>query len=294
VNIPRNKTLNQMESTATWLIMLARFGRLIFSLAIIGIGVETLICSYVSSHSLGPHYKVVPVIPWLPAIPSLVYLVGAISILCGAGFLFQRTLVVSSITLGALMLLCGLAFDVPRRPNLMSAEWRTNVLEPIAIGSLAWLGPGLGGIPRWLHRASCYLLAFALIVFGIAHFQVLTFIASLVPGWIPWHWFWTVFFGVAFISAGVSFAAGFLLRWAALGVGLMFALFTVTIHLPPVLNFFRALGATQDPDKWSDVFIVLALWGGSWALARDLCDRRDLSLEADSNRDRALDRPIRR
>jgi len=267
-----------MDRTVTWLIMLARFGRLLFSLAIIGIGVETLICSYVSSHSLGPHYKVVPVIPWPPAIPSLAYAVGAILIFCGAGLLFQRTLVVSSITLGALMLLCGLAFDVPRRPDLTSAEWRTNVLEPIAIGSLAWLAPGLGGIPRWLHRASRYLLAFALIVFGIGHFQVLTFIANMVPGWIPWHWFWTVFFGVAFISAGVSFATGCLQRWAALGVGLMFALWTVTIHLPPVL------GATPDPDKWSDVFIVAALWGGFWALTRDLRDRKDLSLGADSNR----------
>jgi uncharacterized membrane protein len=264
--------------------MLGRFGRLLFSLAITGIGVETLICSYVSSHSLGPHYKVVPVIPWLPAIPSLAYLVGAILVLCGAGLLFQRTLVVSAITLGALMLLCGLAFDVPRRPNLMSAEWRTNVLEPIAIASLAWLGPGSGGIPRWLHRAVRFLLAFALIVFGIAHFQVLTFIASLVPGWIPWRWFWTVFFGIAFISAGVSFATGFLQRWAALCVGLMFALWTVTIHVPPVLNFLRTSGAPQDPDKWSDVFIVAALWGGSWALARVLRDRKELSMEADSNR----------
>jgi putative oxidoreductase len=275
VNIPRDKTPKHLENTVRWLIMLGRFGRLLFSLAIIGIGIETLICSYVSIHSPGPYYKVVPVIPWLPAIPSLAYLVGAILVLCGAGLLFQRTLVVSSITLGALMLLCGLAFDVPRRPNLMSAEWRTNVLEPITIGSLAWLAPGLGGIPRWLHRASRYLLAFALIIFGIAHFQVLTFIASMVPGWIPWHWFWTVFFGVAFISAGVSFATGFLQRWAALGMGLMFALWTVTIHLPPVLNSFCIRGATQDPDKWSDVFIVVALWGGSWALAHNLRDRRD-------------------
>src|SRR5580693_10346646 len=100
MDIPRDKTLNQLESTVTWLIMVGRFGRLLFSLAIIGIGVETLICSYVSSHSLGPHYKVVPVIPWLPAIPSLVYPVGTIFILCGAGLLFQRTLMVSSITLG--------------------------------------------------------------------------------------------------------------------------------------------------------------------------------------------------
>jgi uncharacterized membrane protein len=184
VNTPPDKTLDQPESTVTWLIMLGRFGRLLFSLAIIGIGIETLICSYVSSYSPGPYYKVVPVIPWLPAIPILAYLIGAILVPRGAGLLFQRTSAVSSITLGAVMLLCGLAFDLPRRPNLMSAEWRTNVLEPITIGSLAWLAPGLGGIPRWLHRASRYLLAFALIIFGIAHFQVLTFIASMVPGWI--------------------------------------------------------------------------------------------------------------
>jgi len=275
VNIPRDQTLNQLENKVTWLIMLGRFGRLLFSLAIVGIGIETLICSYVSSYSPGPYYKIVPVIPWLPAIPILAYLVGAILVLCGAGLLFQRTSVVSSITLGAVMLLCGLAFDLPRRPNLMSPEWRTNVLEPITIGSLAWLAPGLGGIPRWLHSASRYLLAFALIIFGIAHFQVLTFISSMVPGWIPWHWFWTVFFGVAFIAAGVSFATGFLQGWAAFGMGLMFALWTLTIHLPPVLNYLRTSGATQDPDKWSDVFIVAALWGGSWTLARNLRDRRD-------------------
>jgi hypothetical protein len=68
---------------------------------------------------------------------------------------------------------------------------------------------------------------------------------------------------------------------AALGVGLMFALWSVTIHLPPVLNFFRIPGATQGPDKWSDVFIGVAFWGGFWALLRD---RKDLSLGADSNR----------
>jgi uncharacterized membrane protein len=253
VNIPDDKTPNQPESTVTWVIRLGRFGRLLFSLAIVGIGVETVIC--VSGH------KVVPVIPWLPAIPSLVYPVGTIFILCGAGLLFQRTLVACSITLGVVMLLCGLAFDVPRHPDLMSAPWRTNVLEPIVLGCLAWLASGLGDIPGWLHRTSRYLLAFALIIFGIAHFQILAPIASMVPGWIPWHWFWTVFFGLAFIAAGLSFATGFLQQWAALGVGLMFALWTVTIHLPALL-------AKQVPDNWSDAFIVVALWGGFWALVR--------------------------
>ncbi len=268
MNNPRDKTINQPESRGTWLIVLGRFGHLLFSLAIIGIGVETLICTYVFGHSPGPHHRLVPVIPWLPAIPSLAYPVGVIFVLCGAGLFFRRTLVASSILLGVVMVLGGAAFDVPRHPDLMSAPWRTNVLEPIVIGSLSWLAPGWGGIPRWLYRTSRYLLAFALIVFGIAHFQVLTFIAGMVPGWIPWHSFWTVFFGVAFISAGVSFATGFLQRWAAVGVGLMFAIWTLTIHLPALLR------ATQTPDSWSDVFIVVALWGGFWALTRGLQNRK--------------------
>ncbi len=275
MNIPRDKTLDQVEGNGTWLIMLGRFGRLLFSLAIIGIGVETLICAYLSGHSPGPHYKVVPVIPWMAAIPGLVYPVGTIFILCGAGLLFQRTLMVSSVTLGIVMLLCGLAFDVPRHPDLMSAPWRTNVLEPIVIGCLAWLTPGLGRVPGWLQRTSRYLIAFALIVFGIGHFQILIPIASMVPSWIPWHLFWTVFFGAAFIAAGVSFATGFLQRLAALGMGLMFTLWTVTIHVPVLLNLLRTPGVPQDPDKWSDVFIVAAIWGGSWALAQNLCDRKD-------------------
>src|SRR5262249_51571194 len=135
------------------IVTLRRFGRALFSLAIIGIGVETLVCSYASNH------KVVPVIPWPPAIPGLAYPIGVILILSGAGLLFERTLVMSSIVLGVVMFLCGLAFDVPRHPDLMSAPWRTNVLEPIVIGCLAWLAPGLAGIPAWLHRTSRYLIA---------------------------------------------------------------------------------------------------------------------------------------
>jgi uncharacterized membrane protein len=256
MKIARNKALDQPEDTLTQLIALGRVGRLLFSLAIVGIGIETLICSSVS----GP--KVVPVIPWLPAIPSLAYVVGTIFILCGAGLLCQRTMMASSIILGVVMLVCGVAFDVPRHPDLTSAPWRTNVLEPIAIGSLAWLASS-AGIPEWLYRTNRYILALALIVFGIAHFQILPMIAGMVPGWIPWHWFWTVFFGVTFIAAGVSFTTGFLQRWAALGLGLMFALWALTIHLP-------ALFRRPVPDNWSDVLIVVALWGGFWSLVRDL------------------------
>jgi uncharacterized membrane protein len=234
---------------------LSRVGRFLFSLAILGIGLETLICANASD------YKVVPVIPWLSAIPILAYSAGIIFGLCGLGLLSKRTFVVASILLGAVMVICGLAFDLPRHFDLMGAPWRTNVLEPIAIGCLAWLA--IDGIPIWLRCISIYFLAVALIIFGIGHFQVLSMIAAMVPKWIPWPTFWTLFFGVAFIVAGVSFATGLLKQWASLALGLMFALWLLTIHLPLLLK-------RQTPDNWSDVFIVAALWGGFWSL---ICPR---------------------
>jgi len=252
-----------------WSTLISRFGRVLFALAIVAIGVETLICIY--------GHKVVPVIPWVPALPSVAYLAGTIFIVCGVSLLFQRSHMLSSIAVGVVMLVCGLAFDLPRHPDLMSAPWRTNVLEPIVIGGLAWIGSGFGGVRGWFQRTSNYLVAFALIVFGIAHFQVLTFIANMVPRWIPWHVFWTVFFGTAFIAAGISFTTGFLQRSAALAVGLMFALWTLTIHLPTLL-------AKQVPDNWSDLFIVVALWGGFWILVGDLPHTKTLDSGANSNR----------
>ncbi len=67
-------------------------GRALYSLAIAAIGVETLVCARNTSHALGLQYEVLPVIPWLPAIPWVAYLCGAIWVACGTGLLSQRTM----------------------------------------------------------------------------------------------------------------------------------------------------------------------------------------------------------
>jgi hypothetical protein len=41
----------------------------LLSLAIVALGIETVMCARHAADSLGPSYKVIPVIPWLPAIP---------------------------------------------------------------------------------------------------------------------------------------------------------------------------------------------------------------------------------
>jgi hypothetical protein len=100
------------------------------------------------------------------------------------------------------------------------------------------------------------------------HFLALAFIATLLPAWIPWHVFWVTFFGAAFIAAGLSIGLNFVQRWGAACIGLMFGIWVVTLHLPRVLGLYAIPGAPRDPNEWSSLFIAIALWGGSWALAR--------------------------
>jgi len=244
-------------------------GRALFSLAIVAFGVETLVCARSGGHALGPQYDVLPVLPWLPAIPWLAYLFGAIWVACGIGLLFQRTLRTAAAVLGSLLFLCALLLEVPKNAvNLGSIPLRTIVFEPLSLASLAWLLAGRGATLSFLTRGSRYLLALSLIVFGVDHFLALAFIATLLPGWIPWHVFWVAFFGVAFIAAGLSIGLNFMQRWGAACIGLMFGIWVVTLHLPRVLGLYAIPGAPHDPDEWSSLFIAIGLWGGLWALAR--------------------------
>jgi uncharacterized membrane protein len=237
-------------------------GRVIFALAIIALGIETWVFARVVEHPLGATYNGIPVIPWLPAIPWLAYLSGAIWVGCGVGILLPRTMRMAAITLGILYVLCSLIIVVPKNAaNIADVGLRTVVFEPLAIATLAWLMAG------FLERASRYILAIALIAFGVDHFIVLKFIAGLIPGWIPWHVFWSALFGVAFIASGVSIALKVLPRWGAAGMALMFGIWVITLHLPRVMGLYGIAGAPKNPNEWSSLLIATALWGGFWALA---------------------------
>jgi uncharacterized membrane protein len=187
------------------------------------LGIETIVCARSVTHSLGPQYDVIPVIPWLPATPLVAYVFGAVWVACGVGILLERTLRGAALALGGLLLLCTLVLIVPKNAaDIANISLRTCVFEPLAIACLACLLASRCAVPIWLGRASRYLLAVSLIVFGLDHFLALAFIATLIPKWIPFHVFWVAFFGFAFIAAGFSIGLNFVLRWGAAGIGLMF------------------------------------------------------------------------
>ena len=244
---------------------LSAVGRIIFSLTIIAIGVETWVFAQTVGHPLGKAYDALNLIPWLPAIPWLAYLAGTIWVACGAGILVERAAGRAAMVLGGLFTVCAVVIVGPvLMKHLGSIPARTVFLEPIAIGCVGLLIPARGAVPGWIAAAARYVLALSLVVFGVDHLQGLAFHASFVPWWLPWHAFWAGFFGVAFIAAAFSIAFRVLEPWGLAGLGLMFATWVLTLHLPRVLGYMQGAGP-RDADEWSSMLIAMAIWGGAWA-----------------------------
>ncbi len=249
-----------------------RLGLGLFAAALAGLGIETLVCARVVSHGLGPEYRVLPVIPWLPAIPLIGWIFGALWLVCGLCLWPGRTRRAAALVLSMFLFVCTLVLEVPKNAaHSANISLRTAVLEPLAIACLACLLPGAS---YGLERASRYLLALSLMVFGVDHFLALQFIAVLLPGWIPWHVFWVGFFGAALIAAGLGIALEVLHRAVSVCLGLMFGIWVVTLHLPRVIGLYGIPGAPRNPDEWSSLLIAMALWGGFWAVAQAAPVRR--------------------
>jgi uncharacterized membrane protein YphA (DoxX/SURF4 family) len=68
--------------------------------------------------------------------------------------------------------------------------------------------------------------------FGTEHYTLTKEIASLVPGWIPWHMFWAYFVGTCFFAAALSLVTGIQSRVAASLLALNFFLFVALMDAP--------------------------------------------------------------
>jgi len=85
-------------------------------------------------------------------------------------------------------------------------------------------------------RIAIYLLAAALIIFGIYHFvqpqNMLVYVPSFIPGGI----IWVYVVGAAFILAAVAFVTHKQAKLAGYLLALLLFIFVLTIHLPNYFN----------------------------------------------------------
>jgi uncharacterized membrane protein len=75
-----------------------------------------------------------------------------------------------------------------------------------------------------------FLLALPMVIFGVQHFIFAAFVAVIVPPWIPWHFFWAYFVGIALIAAGVAIMVKREAWLAGLLLGAMILAFVILIH----------------------------------------------------------------
>lgn len=105
-----------------------------------------------------------------------------------------------------------------------------------------------------------------LAAFGTEHFTITKIIASLVPGWIPWHLFWAYFVGACFIAGPLSLVTRTQSRLAASLLALTFFFFVVLMDAP---------GWARHPGNRFSLILALrelSFSGGALALAASLTE----------------------
>ncbi len=250
-------------------------GQWIFGVAIVALGVEHVVCAQMAAQPFPArfHAIVIPVIPWVPAHRWLAYVIGAALVVAGSSILTRVRARGGALLFGGLILGCDLILHVPRM-IVVPQNWglRGEVCEMLALASAAFVLAGTlpradGTSVRWgraLANTGRVLFGISSVVFGVDHFLALNLIASLVPAWMPGHLFLASLAGAVMIAAGLSLLTQWMGGWAAFGLGTMYLLFVLTLHLP------RVLAAPRSPDEWSSALIALGMCGASWVCASAL------------------------
>src|SRR5436190_14257392 len=153
-------------------------GHAFFALTLIALGAIGL-----ATGGFPPIWSGVP--KSFPARAAIAYLCATVSLLTGAGLLFQRSAAIASRILFAFLALWMLVVRLPRfvmAPTAVDAWWScgdTAVMLAAAWVAYVWFAGGKG------RRIATALYGVGLIPFGIAHFLYLKETIADVPKWMP-------------------------------------------------------------------------------------------------------------
>lgn len=260
------------------MLFLRHFGRILFTIGIAAFGAQYLLYG----HYLG---GLPPVPPWAPGGTIGAYLVGVFLIAAAVSIAVQWNGRLFAALLGTLFLFCVVFLHLQHLSDVIhKGNDRTRAIEALTLGAAAFILAGTFPInpaksSAWHYamelasklarmelsiKLSRFVFAFTLIIFGWQHFEYATYLATLVPAWLPAHLAWIYFTGAGFIVAGASIATKILGRLAAAFLGLMFFLWVVILHAP------RVYASLHNADEWSSLFVGLAMAGASFLVASTL------------------------
>jgi uncharacterized membrane protein YphA (DoxX/SURF4 family) len=221
-------------------------GRIIFAIGIIGLGV---LC-FMSKDFIVGRPPVTTLAATMPGKVLWAYVSGSLLILCGLAVIFGFKGRLASIIVAILIFL----FSFLLRHMYEMKEW-ASAYKTLALGGgaliIAASFPGTqdrsreGFLTNYTFvYTGCLFFSLFFIICGFAHFRFDQFIINdFIPGYIPFHPFWTYFCGACLLAAGVGLIIPPTRKWAALLSGIMIAGWFILLHVPRFVS---------DPNNTSD------------------------------------------
>jgi len=247
---------------------LFELGRAIFSVAMIGMGVQCILRGNVVPQ-LEPVLAatVLPLIGWTTGV---VLVVAAIATMVRPPAIYGAGVLAAIMLLWVVLLHAPALAAAPRN----GSEW-TGASETFALSGVALVLFGLTRLSVAWRRipdeltARCItigriVVGVSMLGFGTLHFLYIPYVAVVIPNWIPTHVGFAYATGIAHIAAGLSILTGVLARIAALCAAAMFGSWVLILHIP------RALAHLHEANEWTSMLIALAMCGGSLLIAASL------------------------
>jgi uncharacterized membrane protein len=189
--------------------------------------------------------------PWHLSIAGYaiyVYLISAVLIAAGVAIIFEVGSRPVSLILGGVLLLlfciCQIPYELISDPNFKHFGVWVSALKELAMAGGAFVVAGsfmtkdegkenslIALLERLIPLGSVFF-CITMISFGIDHFLYPDGVSTLVPGWMPWHLFWTYFAGIALICSGLAITLRIKLKLSSLLLALMVFLWLILLHIP--------------------------------------------------------------
>lgn len=205
--------------------------------------------------------------------PAIGLITGVVLIAGAIASMVRPTAHYGALVLAAMLLLWVALLHIPALAVAPrnGGEW-TGALETFALGGAAILLFGLTRAAAGYERAPdpiamrCtrigrLIYGISMPGFGVLHFVYISYVASVIPAWLPAHVLFGYATGVAHVASGLSILSGVLTRVAAFCTAAMFGSWVLILHLP------RALAHMQSPSEWTSMLIAVGMCGGALLIA---------------------------
>ena len=245
-----------------------KYARTIFGISILALGIHHCMHDYVT-------------FPKLPAaqFPASLFLIGgffyhsALTAL-GAAILFSDRVKPAALVLGIFITVWVLVRHFPLAIADITdpAELNAMFMGLAAAGSAFIISASIPGASefardfsflksRFAHTLGIYFFGTAMMVFGAQHLGYASFIALLIPKWIPANFFWAYLTGIALMASGISIVCERKSKVSSRLLGCMIAAWIFLVHIP------RLVEHPADHLEWTSLIQASAIVGGAFALS---------------------------